>query len=46
VCQVSTGFITNTDTSKSGFLYFLRLKKITAISKVDKEEKQDEWKME
>ena len=34
------------DTPKPGFFHFLGLKKITAISKVEKEEKQDEWKME
>jgi hypothetical protein len=28
------------------FFYFLGLKKITAISKVEKEERQDKWKME
>ena len=46
MCQVSTGFIMDKDTTKPGFFHFLGLKKITAISKVEKEERQDEWKME
>jgi hypothetical protein len=32
--------------TKTKFFHFLGLNKITAISKVEKEERQDEWKME